>query len=238
MMLMRLSYALLLGFTCLATLGAAEIEGTVVVKHRLTRKKVTLTSGEYERGVAVQLGSDPAERDFLAYERTHVVVYLEGDLPSTGTVAKMEQKDRRFVPDLLVIPRGSTVSFPNLDPIFHNVFSLSKPKNFDLGNYRQGQTRLVTFSKPGIVLVNCRLHSNMAAAIVITPNQCSSKPDADGRFLLRNVPPGKHTVVAWHKSAGFFRQTITASEAHPATVDFLVPLDENGVATTQAFLPR
>jgi len=120
----------------------------------------------------------------------------------------MEQKNREFQPDLLTIPCGSTVSFPNLDPIFHNVFSLSKPKTFDLGNYAKGQTRSVTFLKPGIVLVNCRLHTNMTAAIVVTPNQWSSRTDADGRFVLRGVPSGVHTLIAWHKAAGFLRQTL------------------------------
>ena len=90
----------------------------------------------------------------------------------------MEQQNRRFAPDLVVIPAGSSVSFPNFDPIFHNVFSLSKAKSFDLGNYSKGQTRMVTFPKPGIVAVYCHLHPNMAGTIVVTPNQWGVRVDA------------------------------------------------------------
>ena len=86
-----------------------------------------------------------------------MVVYLEGG-PAPASVraepvtAEMEQQNRRFSPDLVVIPAGSSVSFPNFDPIFHNVFSLSKAKSFDLGNYSKGQTRMVTFPSRGLSL--------------------------------------------------------------------------------------
>ena len=103
--------------------------------------------------------------DPLAFERSRVVIYIEGtgspaDHPITETIT---QTGRRFSPELVVIPAGSSVSFPNMDPIFHNVFSLSKAKSFDLGNYSKGETRVVSFSKPGIVYVDCHLHPNMAA---------------------------------------------------------------------------
>ena len=219
-------------------LQAADIEGSIIIKHKLTKRRVTTNAGSYDRGATVALDAD-AMQDPLAFERTHVVIYLEGDRPSQpDTPSVIEQKNRRFVPDLLVVPAGATVSFPNLDPIFHNVFSLSKPKNFDLGNYPQGQTRTVTFSKPGVVLVNCRLHTNMAAAIVVTPNQWNTRADAAGRFSLRNVPPGKQTVVAWHKSAGFFRKSISADPAGTASVSFEIPLDENGVLAAPTVAQR
>ena len=91
---------------------------------------------------------------------------------------------------------GSSVSFANLDPIFHNVFSFSKAKSFDLGNYPKDQTRIGTFSKAGIVLVDCHLHPNMSAVIVVTPNRWGTKADPSGRFVLPGVPPGTYTVVA------------------------------------------
>jgi plastocyanin len=223
---------------CLTVVSAADIEGSIIIKHKLTRKKVTANAGAYDRGVAVTLGASPMD-DPLSFERAHVVIYLEGDSSAQpGAPIVIEQKNRQFVPDLLVVPVGSTVSFPNLDPIFHNVFSLSKPKSFDLGNYPKGQTRTVTFSKPGVVFVNCRLHTNMAASIVVTPNRWSARSDAAGRFVLRNVPPGKQTIVAWHKSAGFFRKTVVTSEAHDATVSFEIPLDENGVVSAHSVAQR
>jgi plastocyanin len=145
--------------------------------------------------VAVKLASDQSD-DPLTFERMRVVIYLEGELSSEPLTTIMEQKNRKFTPDTVVIPAGSTVSFPNLDPIFHNVFSLSKPKTFDLGNYPKDHTRTITLPKPGIVLVDCHLHPNMAGVIVVTPNKWSAKADAAGRFLISGVPPGSYRIVA------------------------------------------
>lgn len=210
------------------SLRAREIEGTITVQRRLTKRKVTSTADLYQRGVAVELGSDK-EQNPLAFERNHVVIYLEGHLPSEKISAELNQQDRRFSPDLVVIPAGSSVSFANLDPIFHNVFSLSKAKSFDLGNYPKGQTRIVTFPKPGIVFVDCHLHPNMSAIIVVTPNRWGTKADASGRFVLPDIPPGTYTIVAWHRAAGFFRKTVRVTETAGASVDFTIPLDAEGV---------
>ena len=221
-----------MAFTVLAPLRAADIEGAVVIRHNLTKRKVTVSATAYQRGVAVEPGSVEVS-DPLAFERVHVAIYLEGPGAGKPITATMDQDHRRFLPDMLVIPAGSTVSFPNLDPIFHNVFSLSKPKTFDLGNYSKDQTRKVTFPKPGIVFVNCRLHPNMTATIVVTPNQWNATADAAGRFKLSSVPPGSYQIVAWHKTAGFFRQTIDVGEDQTAGVRFVIPIDENGVAISQ-----
>jgi plastocyanin len=215
----------LAGVVELAALRAADIEGNVVIKRKLTKRKVTPAAGFYDRGVAVDLRSDKGE-DPLAFERSRVVVYLDGELPSKPLTATLEQKNRQFFPDTLVIPAGSTVSFPNLDPIFHNVFSLSKVKAFDLGNYSKDHPRSVTFSKPGIVFVNCHLHPNMTAAIVVSPNQWNTKADGAGRFVLPNVPPGNYTIVAWHKAGGTFRQNVKVTENGASEVRFIIPLDE------------
>jgi plastocyanin len=214
-------------------LPAEDIHGTVVIKQRLTKRRVTAAPSLYQRGQAVELRSDPQD-DPLAAERARVVIYVEGPDPdgatSTSITAAMQQQNRRFIPELLVIPVGATVSFPNLDPIFHNVFSLSKAKLFDLGNYPKDQTRTVTFSKPGIEFVNCHLHPNMSAAIVITPNRWRTIADRDGRFTLRDVPVGPHTIVAWHKAAGFVKQTATVIPNRGASTEFFIPLDEHAAA--------
>jgi plastocyanin len=128
-----LSIALLI-FTAAFSLRAGNVEGTILIQHKLTKRKVTPSPSLYERGMHVDLGSDQTQ-DPLLFERSHVVVYLEGDSPFSEVTAELDQQSRRFSPDLVVIPAGSSVSFPNLDPIFHNVFSLSKAKSFDLGNY-------------------------------------------------------------------------------------------------------
>jgi plastocyanin len=210
-----------------ALLSGAEIRGTIIIERKLTRHNVTASAGMYQHGVAVELGAD-AEEDPLAFERSHVAVYLEGPSSIADGVARasIEQRDRRFVPDLVVIPAGSTVSFPNFDPIFHNVFSLSKAKNFDLGNYPKGQTRMVTFPSPGMVAVYCHLHSNMAATIVVAPNRWATQANGNGAFALKDVPAGTYTVVAWHKTAGTFRKKVSISEKSDAEVTFTLPYVE------------
>jgi plastocyanin len=212
----------------------ADITGMIVVKQKLTRPSVTPPVSLYERGPAVELGRD-TETDPLAAERARVAIYVEGspreaDAATGGRdsiPASIRQVNRRFEPDMVVIQMGSSVTFPNMDPIFHNVFSLSKPRSFDLGNYPKGETRTVVFPKPGIVYVNCRLHPNMSAAIVIAPNRWYTNAGRDGQFALHDLPPGTYTVVAWHKSAGFFRKEVHVAEGRDATVDFVVPLDVN-----------
>jgi plastocyanin len=211
----------------LVAVQAADIEGSIVIKRKLTRRKVTPAASSYDRGVAVELASGP-EDDPLSFERARVAIYLEGELPSSPVAAMMDQQNRRFVPDTLVVPAGSTVSFPNLDPIFHNVFSLSRPASFDLGNYPKDQKRTVTFAKPGIVVVGCHLHPNMGAVIVVTPNGWCAQADRKGEFTLARVPAGSYTIVAWHKAAGFFRQRIQVRDDRAANVQFVIPLEELG----------
>jgi plastocyanin len=215
----------LLAVVVLFTAQAADIEGNVVITRKLTKRKVTAPASSYERGMAVELAPG-ADEDPLVFERERVVIYLEGQLSSSPITATLEQKNRRFIPETLVVPAGSTVSFPNLDPVFHNVFSLSKLKSFDLGNYAKDHSRTVTFPKPGIVFVHCHLHPNMAAAIVVSPNQWSTKADAAGRFALSGAPAGSCTIVAWHKSAGFFRQTVRLTENRATAVEFIIPMEE------------
>jgi plastocyanin len=230
---MRMRAFLIACSACVLAAGAAaqDITGTILIKKKLTKPSVTAAVSVYQRGAAVKLSKD-AEEDPIAYERSRVVIYLEGagaagddagsHLPQ---LPQVQQLDRRFMPDLVVVPVGSSVSFPNMDPIFHNIYSLSRPKSFDLGNYDKGETRKVTFPKAGIVEVYCHLHPNMAATIIVTPNRWYARPDRSGQFRIPHVPPGQYTVVAWHKSAGFFRKSIVVEEGRDSVADFFIPLD-------------
>lgn len=221
---------------CIGVLGsvcsAAQIDGEVVIRRKLSKRTVTAQASSYSRGPVVSLTED-SEEDPLAFERRHVVIYVEGDRKTSHAEATLEQRNRKFVPDLVVVPAGSTVTFPNRDVIFHNVFSLSKPKSFDLGNYPKGQTRSVTFFQPGIVHVNCHLHPNMGATVFVTPNEWSTTADDSGRFSL-TVPAGRYTVVAWHKTAGFFRKTVEVTDDSPGKIVFLIPFAEDGSALVSA----
>ena len=231
-MLNRTRNAMILTLVALGALDAANIEGTVIVKRKLSNRAITASAGSYQRGAAVQLAVD-AKEDPLSFERRHVVIYLDGPLGSKPVNAVMEQKNRRFAPDLLVVPVGSTVSLPNQDTIFHNVFSLSKPKIFDLGNYPKGETRDVTLTKPGVVFVNCHLHPNMGAAIFVTPNQWNTNANGAGHFQISDVPPGDYTLVAWHKAAGFFRQKIHVDKDDVTAIEFLIPFNETDKRNTR-----
>jgi plastocyanin len=220
-----------------ATAGGQDITGTILIKKKLTKPSVTASVSVYQRATTVKLGKD-AEEDSIAFERSRVVLYLAGAGPSGDDSAirppQIQQLDRRFQPDLVVVPIGSAVSFPNMDPIFHNIYSLSKSKTFDLGSYDKGETRKVMFPKPGIVDIYCHLHPNMAATIVVTPNRWYARPDRSGQFRIPNVPPGQYTVVAWHKSAGFFRKSIVVETGHDSFVDFFIPIEVDPKQEAQA----
>ena len=199
-----------------------DITGRIRVTSTLTKRRITVPQ-VYERTVA--LSSKPATPPDLATELRRVVVYLETPgLPATPVQVSMDQRQRRFEPEVLAVPLGSTVVFPNSDPIFHNVFSLSKGKPFDLGNYKQGDSRSVTFTHAGVVQLHCHLHPNMSGAILVTPNSWWTQPAASGDFTLPPVPPGRYTLVAWHRSAGFFRRTVEVRAGRPIKVDFEIPL--------------
>lgn len=154
------------------------------------------------------------------------VIYIEALPPAvdstlteaSGTPA-MEQKDQAFGPRVLAVPVGGTVAFPNRDPIFHSVFSVSPVKRFDLGKYGRGKSKSVKFTKAGIVNVFCDIHSDMAGFILVVPNRAFTQPDADGRFALPSLPPGTYTVVAWHPDLKPVRRTVQIPETGDVAVD-------------------
>jgi plastocyanin len=112
----------------------------------------------------------------------------------------IEQRQRQFAPRLMVVPVGSTVAFPNYDPIFHNVFSRSEVQPFDLGLFRNGQSREVTFSKPGVFRLGCNLHPNMSAYVLVVSEPHYAVVDGSGRFSFKRLKPGKYVARAWSES--------------------------------------
>ncbi|HKQ57360.1 MAG TPA: carboxypeptidase regulatory-like domain-containing protein [Candidatus Eisenbacteria bacterium] len=111
---------------------------------------------------------------------------------------RLAQKNEAFAPRVVPVARGGSIDFPNLDPIYHNVFSLSPTKRFDLGKYRQGLSKAVVFDRPGLVKVYCDIHSNMEAFVLVLPNRAFVMPDADGAFALPDLPPGAYELRVWH----------------------------------------
>ena len=109
----------------------------------------------------------------------------------------MEQRGRQFAPRLMVIPVGSTVSFPNFDTIYHNVFSTSEARPFDLGIYKNGAAREVTFDREGVVSLSCNLHANMNAHIAVVNAPHYAITDDKGRFNFQSLAPGAYKLRAW-----------------------------------------
>ncbi len=114
----------------------------------------------------------------------------------------IEQRNKTFAPHIMAVPVGSTVSFPNFDPIFHNVFSLSKARPFDLGMYKNGETREVKLDKPGIVRLGCNLHANMSAYLVVVDAPHYVIVNSDGTYSFKSLAPGKYRVQAWNEQSG------------------------------------
>jgi len=161
-----------------ATLSAAPVTGTV--------------------GFVTKRGQHPIVNETL--------VWLE---PAGGTrVARrapesvqMVTRNKMLIPHVMAIPVGSTVSFPNDDPISHNLFSLSSANAFDLGLYRRGAGKSEKFDTPGVVNVYCNVHPNMSAVIHVMATPYYGFADANGRYAF-DVPPGKYRVVAWNEQGG------------------------------------
>jgi hemoglobin len=109
----------------------------------------------------------------------------------------VEQRDKQFSPHVLAVPPGSTVAFPNFDGIFHNVFSLSAPKKFDVGLYKDGDTREVKFEQPGIVRLGCNIHAKMASYILVVDAPHYVVVDGTKEFNFRSLAPGKYKVRTW-----------------------------------------
>jgi plastocyanin len=150
-------------------------------------------------------------------DRQHSVVYLDPAPRAAFDVreephARMDQRDEAFVPHVLAIVAGTVVDFPNNDATYHNVFSLSRTKAFDLGRYAAGRSKSVRFDRPGIVRVFCDIHSHMSAFIFVFSHRYFAVTDNQGRYRLENVPPGSYNLVAWNEAAPEERRRVVVPE--------------------------
>jgi plastocyanin len=195
-------------------LGA--IRGTVDVRLPLSRERV--------RPSVRELGSRDARG---IPDRGQSIVYLE-TVPqrafegSTAGRAVLDQRQETFVPYALPVIVGTTVQFPNSDPIYHNVFSFSKPKRFDLGRYPQGRTKSVRFDRPGIVRVFCEIHSHMSAFILVFSHQFFASTDESGHYRIDAVPPGVYDVSVWTDGEVRVTASVTVKAGEATDLDFVV----------------
>jgi plastocyanin len=166
-----------------------------------------------------------------AVDSTYGVAWIADAAPGGGATpgagatlppVRMDQLGQRFVPRILAIVAGQTVEFHNSDNVFHNIFSYSPPKKFDLGRYPKGKSRSVTFVKAGAVQVYCDIHSDMRADIIVTPSRSFALIGPSGRFRIADVTPGPHTVKVWLPT-GERSETIEVPQQGSALLPMLMP---------------
>lgn len=174
-------------------------------------------------------------------DRSGVVIYLEAPmdpeqedrlLAEVPPVHEVRQINKSFVPAVSAVIRGTEVRFPNDDMVFHNVFSLSKVKRFDLGLYKSGTARSVTLTRAGIIDVYCNIHPEMAAKILVLDNPYFAVTGVDGGFSINGVPPGTYPFVAWQVRGEPVRGEVIVSAGAQARLDLkLVETPQSGAHT-------
>ena len=178
-----------------------------------------------ERRPSVSELGAPPPREIPDLRRA--VVYLDkgpaAALESREPVrARMDQRNETFMPHVLAVDTGAVVEFPNNDSTYHNVFSLSKIKKFDLGRYARGKSKAVLFDRPGVVRIFCDIHSHMSAFVLVFSHPYYAKVEADGRYRIDNVPPGTYSVVAWNEGDSSDPRQVTVPDGGATEIDFTV----------------
>ena len=194
------------------------VEGTI--RGRVQLATIPRTPGRPAIGELSASTADPIDR-------RRCVVYLKsapreafGQLRA-GRV-RMDQRGEQFVPHLLAITAGTFVEFPNSDTTFHNVFSLARDNNFDLGRYPPGRNGGHRFDTPGIVPISCDIHSHMSAYILVFSHPFFAVTDDDGRYSIGGVPPGTYTLLVWSELGHADNKEISLGEGETIEADFRV----------------
>ena len=216
--------AILLSLTTAVPLAQAPQTGSITGHIRLTtRIRAPLPANAYSSRAIGKHEQPPIP------EIRNVVVYLK-DPPFRGVLpvsrVELHQENETFVPHVLALTKGSTVDFPNDDPFFHNVFSLSSAAAFNLGRYPRGKSQQWKFTKPGLVKVFCDIHSHMSASILVLDHPYFTIPGTDGNYEIPNVPAGQYTIIGWHERVGERAGTVRVEAGRAASVDLTVPVED------------
>jgi plastocyanin len=215
----RMSLVQFLDRVCPALTALAAVALLVPLHAHATEPR-----GSFTGKVVLQKNGKPLEL------HSGVVVYLESvpdTRPASAAAAKkIEQRDLAFLPELTVVVKGETVEFPNRDKVFHNVFSLSRAARFDLGLYKSGTSKAVTFTREGVVDIYCNIHPQMVAKVKVVPNRFYAVTDAQGRFRIEGIPPGKWPYVLWQPWGEPVRGEISIQPAQAAEAELRVERGE------------
>ena len=208
--------------------NTGSIHGQITISRKLTSQRM-----RFRLYPGFKPQAPPSAADISDDERRNVVVYLEKSPLmamefNSGKPPEIRQLGETFIPHVLPIVKGTTVEFPNEDPIFHNVFSLSGTQIFDLGRYPQGDSRSVTFSQAGIVPVFCHLHSNMSAIVLVLDNPFFNVPDAEGAYIIDGVVEGTYTLVGWHERSEPVVQQVTVRAGESIELNIVIPIEDEG----------
>lgn len=149
-----------------------------------------------------------------------VLIDAPGQAVAAGAPhAVITQQGMKFAPHVLAVTAGTTVDFPNRDPLLHNVVSSSPAKRFDLGMYAQGETKSVTFDTPGVVEIRCHVHPEMSAFVVVHASPYAAVTDARGAYTIRGVPPGTYPARVWHEAHAERATTVTVHDGAVQPLD-------------------
>lgn len=194
------------------------VRGESVIEGRVKLPETRATPVMNQRYEIVSKGGVIATNPPLA------VVYLEGEfaLSANPVVVQMPQKDLAFIPSLLPVQVGTRVEFPNLDDTFHNIFSFSPPKRFDLGRYRPDERPIPSqvFDVPGLVTLRCDIHEHMRAVVLVLETPHFVVTDEQGRFELKGLPAGRYALKAWVNSRTTLEQSVELVEGGRLRVEF------------------
>jgi plastocyanin len=213
--------------TRVAAASTGSLSGAVRIGPRLMGRKI-----RFSLYPDVNRAPDSEATPSMAAEMSNVVVYLESSPAlsvapvSRGGPYRMEQAHESFVPHVLTVVTGTVVDFPNTDPIYHNVFSLSKSSSFDLGRYPNGSARSVRFDRPGVVKVFCHIHSDMSAVVLVLDNPFFTTPDTNGAYTMSGIPPGHYVATGWHERARPIHREVTIEAGRTSVVDLAIPLED------------
>lgn len=146
---------------------------------------------------------------------------------------QMVTRGKMLIPHVLAIPAGSTVTFPNDDPISHNLFSLSPGNNFDLGLYRRGAGKQETFTTAGVVNVYCNVHPNMSSVIHVMSTPWYTFADQNGNYAFSDIPAGKYRLVAWNEQSGTTQSPVEVNNSGLVSGELALMLDSRNYRFAQ-----